>query len=267
MLHIGGVIIFTTRQLLEECKSITDELTTIQKKIQSFPKGKLICARNDSRCKWYQSDGHNKAYIPKKNRALAEQLAAKRYYILRAEALRRKKNAINAYLRHYPSISPEEQLLADSPYYHELLAPYFKLPDQILQDWVNSPYDTNPKYTEYLIHKTVSGHLVRSKSEALIDTLLYTSHIPFRYECALNLNGITVYPDFTILHPQTKQLYYWEHFGQMDDSSYSKQVPSKLQLYISAGIIPDIQLITTYETQKHPLTAEYIEHIVKYHFL
>lgn len=262
----GGGPIFSTNQLITERKKLTAELAIIQKKLTTFPQGKLLCARNGSSCKWYQSDGHNRTYIRKKNRPLAEQLAAKKYYMLQAETLRKKINAINAYLRHYPSVSLEEQLLSDSSFYQELLAPYFTLEDQFLRDWAESTYETNPKYPEYLIHKTVSGHFVRSKSEALIDTILYTNHVPFRYECALILNGITLYPDFTIMHPQTRQLYYWEHFGQMDDLSYSKQVPSKLQLYISAGIIPDIQLITTYETKKHPLTAEFIEHIIKHYF-
>ena len=79
------------------------------------------------------------------------------------------------------------------------------------------PYEKNPKYPEHLIHKTVSGIYVRSKSESMIALQLYTEKIPFRYECALQLGETTLYPDFTILHPKTGEIFYWEHFGMMDE--------------------------------------------------
>ena len=53
----------------------------------------------------------------------------------------------------------------------------------------------------------------------------------------------------------------------MDNPTYSKNVNLKLQQYASHGIIPTIQLITTYETKLHPLTAEKIERIVEEYFL
>lgn len=71
---------------------------------------------------------------------------------------------------------------------------------------------------------------------------------------------------FTIRHPRTGQIYYWEHFGRMDDSVYAKKAGSKLQMYISSGIIPSIQLITTYETLDSPLDMEVIEKILHRYF-
>ena len=54
------------------------------------------------------------------------------------------------------------------------------------------------KYPENKIHVAPSGNMVRSKSEVLIDMQLYTNHIPFRYECELQLGDVTIYPDFTV---------------------------------------------------------------------
>ena len=132
---------------------------------------------------------------------------------------------------------------------------------------MTSSYEHNPNYPEQLLHKTSSGNLVRSKSETIIDMFLYTNQIPFRYECALHIGDTTVFPDFTIRHTQTGALYYWEHFGRMDDPSYYKNVFSKLQLYTSHGIIPSINLITTYETKENPLSSEVIEKIIEHYFL
>ena len=132
---------------------------------------------------------------------------------------------------------------------------------------MNSPYQRNMKYPEQLNHKTSSGNRVRSKSEAMIDMFLHTNRIPFRYECALELGEITIYPDFTIRHPETGEVYYWEHFGLMDDPDYRKKAISKIQLYTAHGIIPSINLITTFETKEHPLNSELIQSIISYHFL
>ena len=57
---------------------------------------------------------------------------------------------------------------------------------------------------------------MRSKSEAMIAMSLYVQKIPYRYECELKLGSITLFPDFTIRHPETGEIFYWEHFGMMD---------------------------------------------------
>ena len=132
---------------------------------------------------------------------------------------------------------------------------------------MQAPYMRNPVCPEQLVHKTSSGILVRSKSEAIITMLLHMYQIPFRYECALQLGESTVFPDFTIRHPQTKQYYYWEHFGMMDNDSYSTKALSKLRLYTANEIFPSIQLITTYETKDQPLDSAFVEMLIKYYFL
>ena len=122
---------------------------------------------------------------------------------------------------------------------------------------------TFSKYPENKIHVAPSGNMVRSKSEVLIDMQLYTNHIPFRYECELQLGDVTIYPDFTVRNPRTGKLYYWEHFGIMDDSNYANNVALKLNTYISNHIIPTIDLITTFETRDHPLTIDTINQVIK----
>lgn len=118
-----------------------------------------------------------------------------------------------------------------------------------------------------MLLKTVAGIRVRSKSEALITMLLYTNKIPFRYECALTLGETTVYPDFTIRHPETKKTFYWEHFGLMDQPYYAQNTYSKLKLYTDHGIYPSIHLLTTYETQDHPLDSLLVENLIQTYFL
>ena len=80
------------------------------------------------------------------------------------------------------------------------------------------------------------------------------------------LGDISFYPDFTIRHPRTGEVYYWEHFGMMDEPPYAKKAMSKLNLYIENQIIPSINLITTYETKDHPLDLTQIKSIINYYF-
>lgn len=251
-----------------EHQRLEQEIHSIQSTLNSLPDGKLICTRNSNRFKWYISDGHTLKYLPKTQRHHAEQLAQKKYLSSLLKDLTHEKRSLELYLQHHnKNVTHTDKFLQENSGFFELLTPYFKPPSKELSIWMDSTYEKNPKFPEQLTHKSVSGNLVRSKSEVLIDTLLYVNHIPFRYECALHLGEITFYPDFTIRHPQTGQLYYWEHFGLMDDPSYSKNAYSKLQCYSTHGIIPSIQLITTFETKDHPLSSERIEKIISDYFL
>lgn len=250
-----------------EFKRIDNQINFLKKKLQELPAGKLICSKNQSRYKWYQSDGHSKTYIPKANRKLAEDLAIKKYLSLSLADLENEKRAIQFYLDHHAPTGKAEKLLSESSEYQNLLNPYFTPLHQELADWMNSPYEHNPYYSERANHNSISGNTLRSKAESMIDMLLYIHHIPFRYESPLQLKDKVIYPDFTIRHPQTGEFYYWEHFGMMDDPTYSKNAYLKLQQYNACGIVPSIQLITTYETSEHPLSTEQIQKIIEYYFL
>lgn len=83
---------------------------------------------------------------------------------------------------------------------------------------------------------------------------------------SLQLGGFTIYPDFTIRHPVTDKILYWEHFGLMDDPSYSQKALSKLNLYNSHGILPSAQLITTFETLDTALSPDTIERTINFYF-
>ena len=248
-----------------ESKRLDEQINSLHSQIESLPEGKIICTPNGKGYKWYRSDGHKSVYIPKSERNLAEQLAVKKYLKQIEEDCKQEKIAIDFYLRHHQP-SKAENLLINKPAYQELLYPYFKPQSQEIEDWIKAPYEQNPKYPENKIHRTSSGNMVRSKSEALIDMVLYTYKIPFRYECELQLGDYKIYPDFTIKHPKTGKLFYWEHFGKMDDSKYNRNIGDRIQTYVNHGIMPSIDLITTYESLSHPLAIDEVEKLVKEKF-
>ena len=195
-------------------------------------------------------------------------MAHKKFLTLALKDLTHELRALDFYLDHHSkNFGKTQHTLTNIPGYRELLTSHFNSIFPQAFDWQNASYEQNPKYPEQLIHKTASGNYVRSKSEVLIDLYLYTHKIPFLYECALHLGDATLFPDFTILHPKTGELFYWEHFGLMDEPAYYQNAFSKLQLYTSHGIIPSVNLITTYETKRSPLSSEVIEKLIDHYFL
>ena len=253
---------------LKEKKKLDQQINLLQRKINQLPDGKIICTHFGKYTKWYQSDGKTQIYIPKKERHLAEQLALKKYLSLQLKNLQQEKLAIEYYLRHHNTNAEEsENVLFTTPAYRELLSPHIKPLSQELFEWQNADYIKNNAHPEHLNHETITGSYVRSISEEMIHMVLYKNKIPFRYECGLKLGDFTYYPDFTIRHPKTGEVFIWEHFGLLDKSDNQKNMLGKLHTYISNNILPGIHLITTYETQDAPLTIELVEKIVRYYFL
>lgn len=251
-----------------EYKRLQDQINLLERQIKELPEGTLICSRNGKYYKWYLHNETGTRYLAKEELELAKKLALKKYYRLQLQNLLHEKLALKMYLKHHRTKQdPASQLLIKNAEYRNLLASHFKTYSEELQDWMDTPYEKNPNHPEQLIHKTISGHILRSKSEALIDLALYQHHIPYRYEAPLILNEITIYPDFTLRHPETGQQFYWEHFGMMDSPNYAKNAFNKMQLYNEHGLIPSVHLITTFETSECPLTSEFIEKIINHYIL
>lgn len=197
-----------------------------------------------------------------------------------------------------------DYMLSEESPYRNLLIPYFEntyinnrlpkiqpaLGTALSQDditaWRNDSFRANPNFPEELTHKTLQGHYVRSKSEEYIANELFLGGIPFRYEAELilttepytssehfyhspanhNKNTKAYYPDFTILNPRTGQVFYWEHFGMMDNQKYRDKTIQKLQMYFNNHILPGINLITTYETKENPLTLAKVKQVIHDYF-
>lgn len=102
----------------------------------------------------------------------------------------------------------------------------------------------NQFFEENLIHKTLRGELVRSKSEVIIANELYNRGIKYEYEQDLELkNGERRSPDFTIEVKEKRMTYYWEHLGMMSDPSYRQRWENKKKLYAENGIVEGYNLL------------------------
>lgn len=256
------------QKMLSESQKLKEQILFLEQEISKLPDGKIFCVNDKNRIKWFHSDGKNHTYIPKKERSYAELLAYKKYLLQVLADCQHEDGAIEFYLRHHDeNMGQSVQNLLSQPAYQELLSPVFKPLSKELDQWMHEPYEKNQSYPENLIFPTSSGNIVRSKSEVMIDMYLYTNRIPFRYECALDLGGYIIYPDFTIRHPVTGETYYYEHFGMMDEWEYRKKALEKLDRYIKHQIIPGVRLLITFETSQEPLKPKLVEDMIRHYFL
>ncbi len=121
-----------------------------------------------------------------------------------------------------------------------------------------------------LIHRTARGEAVRSKSEVVIANLLHANGVGYRYEEALEVEGVVKYPDFTIEDDDTGEVYYWEHLGMLSNAGYRRRWDEKKEWFRRHGILPIEEgggpngtLITTRDSDDGGMDSEEIDKIAR----
>ena len=122
-----------------------------------------------------------------------------------------------------------------------------------------------------LIHSTLRGEPVRSKSEVIIANMLHARNIEYRYEQPLlGKSGAPRYPDFTIADDETGAVFYWEHLGKLREPTYRRKWERKLQWYASLGILPAAQgggpngtLLTSQDDERGGIDCAEIERLIE----
>ena len=249
---------------------INAEIEEINKELEHLPEGNLLVYPNGNYYRWFYSENNStRKYLSKSDEPLAVSLAQRKYLTLRRDYLNLKANLLTSLAGDIANLEEEIDAFICNPGYSNLLE---KIGDSDMEhkphmSWEHSEYETNPYYKEQLTYTCPSGNMVRSKSEVFIDMALNKYSIPYRYECKLQLHGKCFYPDFTLLHPLTGEIFYWEHLGKMDDKSYGIKALNKHNYYYEHDIIPGKNLILTFETKEHPFTFLDAENIIKQFFL
>jgi hypothetical protein len=130
----------------------------------------------------------------------------------------------------------------------------------ILREVKSGWYDSN------LIHTTVDGTRIRSKSEVIVYNMLANvGHKP-AYEKMLTFDdGSKVLPDFTI--ETYTGIIYWEHLGMLGDYNYRKDWERKQKLYADNGItIENGKLVTSQDELSGAIDTQKIERLISEKF-
>jgi hypothetical protein len=115
-------------------------------------------------------------------------------------------------------------------------------------------------YAEKLIHRTLTGEMVRSKSEVIVANILTRLRISYKYEEPLEFgpNDFRL-PDFTIQYKG--QTHYWEHLGMINIPSYKRDWERRKRWYERHGLLDKI--ITSQDGPDGSIDSKEIEQIAK----
>ena len=139
--------------------------------------------------------------------------------------------------------------------------------DGFAEKWQNEKYKNRWKGNADYTIETPRGEKVRSKSEWIIACMLAEAGVPYRYEECVGLNkllGMVFYPDFTVLNKRTREVFFWEHFGKMDDPKYINEsyMPKMLEYY-NFGFLPGKKLLMTFESKRYPLDTTQVKRLIE----
>ena len=137
--------------------------------------------------------------------------------------------------------------------------PFHKyLKDQLLDTetkaahWETESFKGNSYLTdEETAFITDKGEYVRSKAEYIIAGILNEMGLHYRYECAYKCGDREYYPDFTVMHPESGELYYIEYFGLMNNPEYAENALQKISKYQSGK--DSAKFIFFFESQYSPM--------------
>lgn len=85
-------------------------------------------------------------------------------------------------------------------------------------------------------HEASNGTMVRSIEELnILNRLLAVDFFDVHYERPLVAGGMEKVPDFTIFNTRTNTVFYWEHFGMLNNVEYHEKMSEKIEWYKRIG--------------------------------
>lgn len=260
----------STKTLEIQLSKVGKAIRQLEKSLKETPGGKIVCKKIRGKNRFYLTyDNKPDEYLGQEKIDTIKALAQKRYDETLLKAVKNEEDILsNAFLKlsHSKKAKAMEKFPQD-------LKPFISLNpitnEGYIQEWEKTHhYVLKEQYKYNEPYQTLKGDLVKSKSELIIADRLFLKGVPYHYEERLYLNGGATYrlPDFTILHPYTLELYYWEHFGGMDKEDYRLETKNKIELYALNGIIQGKNLISTFEIASSPLNTWYVDKLIEMYF-
>jgi len=259
------------QMLLEEEDRLKKLEAELEKKLEKAPEGSLNAYRHGKSWRWYNRSNKEgkvtREYIQLNKSEYLMRLANKEANMRQLKDARQELEAIRQYKSVYERGHQKgrfmlktrfDRLKAESP------GIWFLLQGKEEQAWLAEEYIQKSGFEEQKRYPSNNGLFTRSKSESIIASVLEEVQIPFRYEERIVVGNYTVHPDFTLRHPRSGKIVYWEHFGMMDDGSYKSETARKLNQYIAMGIVPGINMLASFEMKEVPMSFTKAKAYVEY---
>lgn len=256
-------------QVLKEIKEINAKLTKIKKDLEQVRdlEGTLWIDSSHGTPHFYlhkeeYKTGRKRTYISKKNIDYVRKLAKKDYLNNAVRVLEEQYRLLKDFYGRYDEKALLKLTTNLHPERRKLIDPLVLSDEEYLDLWTGISYERKPFEEGLAMILTNRGERVRSKSEKIIADKLLKEGIPYRYECPIQLGHTIIYPDFTVLNKRTREEFYLEHFGKMDDQNYCNDALARIELYEKHGFYLGQRLLATFETKKRPLDSRVLDMIV-----
>lgn len=258
-------------ELAERRLKLNKLAAKMKKSLRNSPAGRLRITGSKGKTQYcYCADKTDKRgkYIPKSNYKLAKALAQRDYYL---KALRDAAEEVAAVetlieLREHSKVEDRFGKLVKAR--QDIVTAVTLSDEEYARRWQAVEYkgkgfkEGDPEYY------SLKNERMRSKSEVIIANILYELGIPYRYEYPLELpDRRIIYPDFLILNVNTREEFYYEHFGRMGDAAYSANNVDRMNDMIMSGLIPGKNFICTFETETNQLNTLTIRKMLEELFL
>ena len=255
-------------QLEDRQKLITEMLAKAEDKLKGFPEGRISIRHVGNKPYYFHIvRGRKDLSLGKDNAELIQELMQKNYLQMVLKSIRQELKVLNSMREQYPETLAEDVYEQLNEERREKVKPVV-LPDELyVKRWQERPYKAKPISSDVPVYITMRGERVRSKSEMIIADRLYTSGIPYKYECPIVVGKKVFHPDFTILRVSDRKILYLEHCGKVGDQQYGDDMVERLNDYNLAGIQQGDRLFLTFESANRPLDVRVIDKLINDQFI
>ena len=122
-------------------------------------------------------------------------------------------------------------------------------------------------FPQDLVLQTASGELVRTRGEIIIANTLDSFGLSYVYEWPKLIAGTLRWPDFTVLHPKTKEEITIEYMGRYDDPGYREKNNPRLEEFFGEGYILGQNLLIFMDDADGIINSKKIYNAVKAYFV
>ena len=270
------------KQLIAE--QLKKQKQEVQKLIQTIGRnriltldGAIICKRMRGKTRYYvkRPNDNSPRYLGECDSKLIRNLCTKTYALKLKAAAQKELGQIEGCLKLLESARDSEgkdKADIDTVYnslpdgIRQNVSPSMYTDDGYAEKWQSEKYQNRWEGKGFLF-ETARGEKVRSKSEWMIASMLAEAGVPYRYEELIGLHeefGVHLYPDFTVLNKRTRKIYYWEHFGKMDDPEYvNNSFLPKINDYYNFEYLPGEKLLMTFESKEHPFDTTQVKRLIE----
>ncbi len=255
---------FDLKQILtKELEEQRKLLALYEKRMRALPEGRLAVNTVRGRRYYFKYEKGKRSYLGRDSHEEVRNMQMRNILSAMTERIKDNDILISKFLQDYQDPSPAAvEALLSKAYQRESAEPFSLHMKRNVRNWGEQKYEKSTKYPENLVHRTMKGDYVRSKSEVIIANALFVKGIQYRYEELTQVGRHIFAPDFKVLIPHTGKVKIIEHFGMMHDPVYRGRAMEKMETYIENGYRPYEDILFAFEDLEGNIDAKNLDTLI-----